>query len=137
MPRCHLRAKGVEKREKDKLDQMDRDPREGKKKEKKRPTTVTIPWDQATWRSEEGALHREKPRESARQGGGSRAPTMRHRNREIGGEFRGRDKTWETMRGEDRIGEARGFGASIEIIVTDPGTKDLARKMKGVKFNNG
>ena len=65
------------------------------------------------------------------------APTMRHRNGEIGGEFRRRDEMREAMHGEDGIGKARGFGASIEIIITDPGTKDLARKTKGVEFENG
>ena len=101
-----IESKEVEKKRKDELDWKDRegrDPREGKEK---RPTTVTIPRDQATRRSEEGALDREKPRESARQGGGSRAPTMRNRSREVRSKFGGRNETRKTMGREDGICEA-------------------------------
>ena len=60
-------SKEVERKEKRQVrpdrPRRPRSPRE-KERKKKGPTTVTIPWDQATRRSEEGVLCREKPRKA-------------------------------------------------------------------------
>ena len=61
---------------------------------------------------------------------------MRHSDRMSRDEFRGRKKMREAMNSKYGVCEVRSLAASIEVIITNPGTKDLAREAKRVKFND-
>ena len=75
--------------------------------------------------------------EDQEKGGRSRTPMMRDGDGMVRDQFGGRQQTRKTMNGKDRIGETRGLATSIEVVIADPGTKNLARETKRVKFDDG
>jgi hypothetical protein len=108
--------------------------RKAKGKENQQPWQY--PGTKAMWRSEKIVLCRQKPRESADKGGESRTPAMRDGDGEIGNKLRGRNEAREAMHSKNRISEMWHSVASIEVINTNPGTKDLAREMQRIRIND-
>jgi len=76
------------------------------------------------------ALRGQETGKSARKGGGSRAPAMGNSDGMVRDQFGSGKKMGKTEDRKDGIGETRGFASGIEIIITDPGTKNLARETK-------
>ena len=54
----------------------------------------------------------------------------------IGEEFGGRDDGGKAEDTQDRVSEPRGFLASIEIVVINTGSRDLARETERVDFDD-